>query len=83
MSKIMYEYVLVLPSQRLVRPAADDDFVWVRLTILWGWLLKTFTFNTCCPLQGHTYLKLQLKAAGLFEYVWPCCGHQTLKGKNH
>ena len=27
MSKRTYGHVLVLPSQRLVRPASDDDFV--------------------------------------------------------
>ena len=70
MSKLMYEYVLVLPSQRLLRPAADDDFVWVWLTILWGWLLKTFTFNTCCTLQGHTYLNKT--PAESCRFVWVC-----------
>ena len=28
----------------------------------------------------HTYANLQLKAAGLFNYVWPFCYHQALKG---
>ena len=27
----------------------------------------------------HTQVSLQLKAAGLFKYVWPFCYHQVLK----
>ena len=38
------------------------------------------TFNAWCPLKGHTYVtNLQLKATGLFKYVWPFSGHQALK----
>ena len=33
-----------------------------------------------CPLKGHTYLKnLQVSAADVFRYTWPCSAHQTLK----
>ena len=28
----------------------------------------------------HTWTNLQLKAVGLFKYVWPFSGHQALKG---
>ena len=28
----------------------------------------------------HTSINLQLKAAGLFKYIWPFTGHQTLQG---
>ena len=52
------------------------------LQIYYGLLLKEHEpFSTWFPLKGHTYLKnLQLKAAGLFKYVWPFNGHQALKG---
>ena len=30
----------------------------------------------------HTLTNLQLSAAGLFEYAWPFCYHQALKGLN-
>ena len=33
-----------------------------------------------CPLKGHIYLNLQVKAAGLFKYVWHFSRHLALKG---
>ena len=43
-------------------------------------LTETQRFSAMCPLNGHVYLNLQLKAAGLFKFVWPFSGHQALKG---
>ena len=30
---------------------------------------------------AHTWANLQMKAAGLFKYLWPFCYKQVLKGK--
>ena len=46
-------------------------------------LKMKFSFNLVVPgvhqNVTHTYTSLQLKAAGLFKYVWSFSGQQALK----
>ena len=46
---------------------------------------QQFSLNLLMPggnkkVTTHTWTNLQLSAAGLFQYVWPFCYHQALKG---
>ena len=57
------------------------DYLLLRLSDLSRWPI----FNPLTPGGNkkvrHTLTNLQLKAAGLFEYVWPFCYHKALKGQ--
>ena len=43
--------------------------------------LKAWKIPLTLKRNGYTYLKLQLKAADLFKYLWPFMGNQALKGE--